>query len=175
MANCSYCESYILFGGKTDQTGRYCNQNCQQAGNLLALSQQIPAHDMAALVQQIHQGNCPRCGRQGPVDVHKAHKIWSALILTSWNSSPQLSCKSCATKRQIGAALFSGVFGWWGFPWGLFMTPVQVVRNLVEMTGGPQAGQPSPLLQKFVRLQAAASMVEHSRLQHGQANPVPSP
>ena len=165
MASCSYCDSFILFGGQTDQTGRYCNANCQQAGNLLAFSHRIPRHQIDQLIWQLHHGNCPRCGLPGPVDVHKAHKIWSALVLTSWNSSPALSCKSCATKRQLGALAFSGLFGWWGFPWGLIMTPVQVIRNFVEMFGGPQAGQPSPLLENFARIQAAVVAIQQDQQQ----------
>jgi hypothetical protein len=163
MASCSYCNSFILFGGQTDHTGRYCNANCQQAGNLLALSHQIPKHQIDQLLWELHHGNCPRCGSPGPVDMHKAHKVWSALVLTSWNSNPELSCRSCAIKRQIGAALFSGVLGWWGFPWGIIMTPVQVVRNIVEMTSGPQPGQPSELLEKYARLLAAANVVQQSQ------------
>jgi hypothetical protein len=135
MASCSYCDSFILFGGNTDHTGRYCNASCQQAGNELSFSHQIPRRQIDQRVWELHHGNCPRCGSPGPVDMHKAHKVWSALVLTSWNSSPALACRSCAVKRQVGAALFSGVFGWWGFPWGLIMTPVQVVRNIAEMPG----------------------------------------
>ncbi len=59
------------------------------------------------------------------------------MVLTSWSSKPKLSCKSCATKRQLGAMAFSSVAGWWGLPWGLVMTPVQIIRNIVEMAGGP--------------------------------------
>ena len=170
MANCSYCDSFILFGGQTDQTGRYCNTNCQQAGNLLALSQTVPPSQMASLIREVHEGNCPRCGGHGPVDMHKAHQVWSALILTSWSSNPELSCKRCATKRQLSAIAFSGVLGWWGFPWGIIMTPVQVIRNVTEMAGGPKADHPTPLLTKFVRLNVAARLVEHSR-----ARPAPPP
>lgn len=170
MANCSYCNSFILFGGQTDQTGRYCNGDCQQAGNLLALSQAIPPSQMATLIREVYEGSCPQCGGRGPVDMHKAHRVWSALILTSWSSNPELSCKSCATKRQLGAAAFSGVLGWWGFPWGIVMTPVQVVRNITEMAGGPKSGRPSDLLAKFVRLQVAARMVQAS-----QERPAPPP
>jgi hypothetical protein len=179
MANCSYCDSFILFGGKTDQTGRYCNANCQQAGNLLALSHRIPKDEMDRLVREFHEGNCPQCGRRGPVDMHKAHKVWSALVLTSWSSSPAPSCKSCATKRQLGSILFCGVLGWWGFPWGLVMTPVQIIRNIAEMAGGPQRGRPSALLEKFVRLNVAASVVQQSQAQRNataaQPPPMPAP
>lgn len=158
----------MLFGGRADQTGRYCSERCQQAGNLLAISQHIPPVQIQRMVLQIHQGNCPRCGGPGPVDAHKAHQVWSALIVTSWSSSPALSCKSCGVKRQIGATLFSGVFGWWGIPWGIVMTPVQVVRNIVEMAGGPQPNQPSELLEKIARLQAGANLIQQAE---GQPKP----
>ena len=163
MASCSYCDSFILFGGKTDQTGHYCSARCQQAGNLLALSHHVPQAQIAQIVAKIHQGNCPRCGGRGPVDAHNAHQVWSALLLTSWSSSPALSCKSCGVKRQIGATVFSGVLGWWGFPWGIIMTPVQVIRNIVEMIGGPQSNHPSALLEKIARLQAGADLVQQSQ------------
>lgn len=156
MANCSYCDSFILFGGKTDQTGRYCNARCQQAGNLLALSARVPEQEVDRLVQEVFHSSCPRCKGPGPVDVHKAHQVWSALVMTSWSSRPALSCKSCGTKRQIGAVAFSALFGWWGFPWGLVLTPVQIARNIGEMARGASAGNPSQLLQKFVRIQAGA-------------------
>lgn len=175
MASCSYCDSFILFGGKTDSTGYYCNARCQQAGNLLALSSRIPEHEIEKLVQEVHHANCPRCGSPGPVDVHKAHKVWSALVLTSWNSSPALCCKSCGTKRQAGAILFSGFFGWWGFPWGLVMTPTQIVRNVVEMFNGPVSGQPSDLLRKMVRLQAAAGVAQRSAAQSAFSTVTPPP
>jgi len=163
MANCAYCDTFILLGGKRDQTGRYCNERCQQAGNLLAVSGQIPQSEIDRQLQEIYHGNCPRCGSPGPVDVHKSHTVWSALVLTSWSSQPALSCKSCAKKRQLGAILFSSVFGWWGFPWGLGMTPLQIARNIGELAGGPQPGRPSPLLEKLVRMQAADRFVREPK------------
>ncbi len=178
MANCAYCDSFILLGGKTDQTGRYCNSRCQQAGNLLALSAQLKPAEIERRVQEVHHGNCPRCGNPGPVDVYKAHKVWSALYLTSWSSSPAVSCKSCATKRQLGAIAFSGLLGWWGLPWGLIMTPTQVVRNIVEMCSRPTEGRPSPLLERIVRLNAGVEVAQRyasGRSQRTVAVPPPIP
>lgn len=79
MANCAYSDSFILFGGAIDQTGRYCNERCQQAGHLLMISQQFPVEEVDRLTSEVHQGNCPRCQSQGPVDMHEEHRIWSAL------------------------------------------------------------------------------------------------
>jgi hypothetical protein len=180
MASCSYCDSFILLGGKTDQTGRYCNAKCQQAGNLLALSNQIQPQELDRMVDEVRHSNCPRCGGPGPVDVHKAHQVVSALILTTWSSSPQLSCKSCGTRRQLVAMLVSGLFGWWGIPWGLVMTPVQIARNIADMTGGPKSDAPSALLHKFVRLHAGARLAQASsarptRPAPGSSKPPPLP
>mgnify|MGYP003670819626 CR=1 FL=1 len=173
MANCSYCDSFILFGGQTDTSGRYCNADCQQAGNLLALSQQIPREQIDQIIRDVHQGSCPRCQGRGPVDVHKAHQVWSAVVLTSWASKPAMSCKSCAVKRQIGATLLSGIVGWWGLPWGLVMTPVQILRNVVGMFGGPAPSVPSPLLERIVRIQVAADA--WTAAHEAQQSPPPLP
>jgi hypothetical protein len=180
MANCAYCNSYILFGGPADETGRYCNEDCRGSGHLALISRQIPEETLQRLTDDIHQGSCPRCKGRGPVDVHKAHRVWSALLLTSWSSSPAVSCRSCATKRQLGALLFSGTLGWWGFPWGLVMTPFQIVRNIIEMCSGHSPYRPSPLLQKFVAMQAAAHLVDSGSMNRAAstvapANPPPLP
>jgi len=95
MAKCDYCGSTIIFGGKRDANGRFCNQKCQGRGGLLALSRQIPEGAVQEQVWKFHQGPCPKCNGAGPVDVHVTHKVWSALYLTSWSSTPQTSCRSC--------------------------------------------------------------------------------
>jgi hypothetical protein len=42
MAKCDYCSSTIIFGGKRDANGRFCNQKCRGRGALLAISSQLP-------------------------------------------------------------------------------------------------------------------------------------
>src|SRR5512140_3815075 len=125
MAKCDYCASTIIFGGKTDANGRFCNDKCRGRGALLAISRQLPATAIQEQVWKVHQGACPKCGGVGPVDVHVSHKVWSALVVTSWSSTPQISCRPCGQKSQLAGAGFSLFLGWWGFPWGLVMTPVQ--------------------------------------------------
>jgi hypothetical protein len=78
--------------------------------------------------------------------------VWSAVLLTRWGSTPVVSCRSCARKSQLTNIGFSLLFGWWGFPWGLCLTPVQIVRNAVGLVHGPDDAQPSPNLGKLVRL-----------------------
>lgn len=156
MPNCTYCNSFFLFGGAKDDTGRYCNDQCRTMGNLLDHSKNLPVTELENLIDDVHQGDCPRCHGPGPVDIHKAHKIWSIVFLTSWNSSPELSCKKCGVQRQVSAFFSSSVMGWWGIPWGIIFTPVQMIKNIVEMLGGPKKSTPSELLERFVRIQATA-------------------
>jgi len=51
------------------------------------------------------------------------------------------------------------VLGWWGFPWGLILTPIQVGRNLVGVARPPEASKPSPQLEKVLRIAMARQTV----------------
>ena len=157
MAKCDYCGSLILFGGARDGNLRFCNEKCQSAGGLLRLSSQIPEDVVQKQVWEVHQGICPACNGRGPVDVHTAHRVWSAILLTSWNSELKVSCRACGVKHQLTNMVICLVAGWWGFPWGLIVTPVQVIRNLVGVFRGPDPMKPSPQLERIVRMHIAQS------------------
>lgn len=178
MANCAYCGTGILFGGVSDGHTKFCNEDCHAAGYFVSLANQFPPEQLNEMVEATRMGNCPKCNRRdSPVDVYKAHQIWSILIMTSWSSKPELSCKSCATKRQLGAVLFCGTLGWWGFPWGIIGTPVQIIRNFSAMAAQPK--QSSPLLHNHVRVivgQRLAQDLQNQELrQQAQSTPPPPP
>jgi hypothetical protein len=164
VASCDSCGTVILFGGKRDGDLRFCNDRCQSEGFLVTVSAQLPEDVVRQQVMSVHQGQCPRCGGSGPVDVHTHYKVWSALITTSWSNVPQVSCRRCGWGGQLKALVFSLVAGWWGFPWGLLMTPVQMARNLAAMGRKSDPYQPSPELEKAVRLMLAQRAVEEAAL-----------
>jgi hypothetical protein len=157
MARCDYCNSMILFGGKKQGDLRFCDAKCEQRGVLALVASQLPADAVALHLGEVHRGNCPKCGGAGPVDVHTSYKVWSALVMTQWSSNPSVCCRSCGTKQRIGDTVYSALLGWWGFPWGLVMTPVQVGRNVVGFFRTPDPSGPSPALEKIVRLHLAAN------------------
>lgn len=157
MATCAYCNTTIFFGGVREGELRFCNQKCHQQGMFLAAAYSIPADVIQPRVIALHQGTCPQCRSMGPVDVHVSHSIWSALLLTSWKSQPRVSCRPCGQKAKIGAAVGSFFLGWWGFPWGILITPIQVTRNLVGLAKKP-TDKPSPELERIVRLTLAAEL-----------------
>jgi hypothetical protein len=163
MATCAYCETTILFGGERLGGARYCNETCLQNAALTQAASQLSPYDVHRNVKELHQGNCPRCQGPGPVDVHVSHHVWSALVVTRYSSSTIIGCKKCGNKARIFSSVLSLVFGWWGIPWGLIMTPVQIGRNVVGMLSVPDGKVPSPALQSAVRLQMAASTQGESR------------
>jgi hypothetical protein len=159
MAKCGYCNTSILFGGVKDQGVKYYNEDCHASGYFMALANQMSPEAIERFALDLKTGACPKCSKRGvSVDVYKAHRIWSAVILSSWGSYPELSCRSCATKRQVGSILFCGVFGWWGFPRGILGTPVQIFRNFGSMAAGPKSGKPSKLLLNHVKLMTGQNL-----------------
>jgi len=170
MANCAYCGTTIFLGGVTDGNERYCNQRCRQGGYVLKVSQQLPPHVLEQHVEEIYRGNCPKCNGPGPVDVYKIHQVWSALVLTRWTSRPQVSCRHCATKGQIGGVLFSLVLGWWGFPWGLILTPVQIGRNIAGLCKG-EPSQPTGELRKLAQVNLGLQAIQQQQVRSKQPPP----
>ena len=163
MAKCDYCGSTIIFGGKQNGNLRFCNDRCLQEGSLAAIAHQVPDNVVEQAVWSAHQGHCPKCNGSGPVDVHVSHRVWSALVITSWRSQPQVSCRRCGIKSQCGDAAFSLLLGWWGIPWGLVMTPVQIGRNIVAMSRPPDPTKPSAQLDRIIRLNIAANAATHDQ------------
>jgi DNA-directed RNA polymerase subunit RPC12/RpoP len=155
MARCTYCGSTVLFGGVKDEDARFCNAECQEGGRLMAAAADVPEGVLAARVAEVVEDDCPRCGGPGPVDVFTSHRVLSAIVFTSWKNVPEISCRGCATKRQLGGVLTSLLLGWWGFPWGLVMTPVQIVRNLAGLTRNADPEHPSKHLTEMVRIHLA--------------------
>ena len=162
MASCDTCGSSILFGGKSEGGYRFCNATCQQRGRVLIAANQVPEDVLNEHVHAVHQGACPKCQGPGPVDVHTSHSVYSLLFMTSWKSKPEISCRPCGVKSQALATLSSAALGWWGFPWGLIMTPVQLVKNIGGMLSKGNPDAPSAQLRQQVRLHLGARLMSSS-------------
>ena len=163
MAQCAYCGSTIAFGGKREGELRFCNANCLEKGRPLIIAQNIPDDLALTRAHEIHGSKCPRCGGHGPVDVHASHTIWSDVHHTSWRSTPNICCRRCGIKLQLSGVLTSFVLGWWGFPAGLFVTPIQIGRNILGLLRPPPTGQPSEALIHAAKLSIAHQFIGRQR------------
>jgi len=163
MTSCNVCGSMILFGGKKEGNYRFCNNTCLAKGKVFLVSDQI-SHDVVEKeTKALHKGSCPKCGNHGPVDVHLSYRVWSALLFTSWKTTVNICCKRCGVKAQALDLTLSSLFGWWGVPWGIFITPIQIVKNVIGMSKAKNPLAPSPALRNQVRLLIAANYLENEK------------
>lgn len=160
MAKCDHCGSMILWGGERAGDFRYCSDACREKGITQTVVQSLPEEVLEEALDSVHQGDCPKCGGPGPVDMHTSHRVWSIVFLTSWSSHPVLCCRRCAVKEKLFSTAFSGVLGWWGFPFGLIVTPIQIGRNLFGLAMGPHPDVPSAELRKLVQLNVGANVLQ---------------
>jgi hypothetical protein len=157
MGRCAYCNKFIL-GGKKQGALRFCNDQCHQEGFLVRVAEEAAPEVVAERIQEIRQQECPVCGGDGPVDISTSHTAWSLVILTSWNDHPRLSCTDCAKKAIWRGIAFTSVCGWWGFPFGVVVTPWQLMNNLKALKKLPHPGSPTDDLQQLVKLQIASEL-----------------
>jgi len=162
MAACGSCGTTILFGGTKHGGKTYCNATCRSRGLLLQMADQLPSEVVEETVESVFRGNCPSCKGPGPVDVHISYRVYSVILMTSWSSQPRICCRSCAVKNKLVSAVFSATLGWWGFPWGLLATPIQVGRNLAGLVPSQVRDRPSEALRNFIKINIASQLAKAS-------------
>lgn len=152
MHPCDFCKKTILFGGVQDGQFRFCGQDCAIQGKGLVDAFALPDALVDPILMTSHQAKCPRCNGPGPIDVHHYHSIWSIFILSRWVTKTRISCRPCGLKAQAFASVFSLIFGWWGFPWGIVITPLQIGKNLKLMLFPFSTLRPSKDFERVIRL-----------------------
>ncbi|MEM7811534.1 MAG: hypothetical protein AAF532_08675 [Planctomycetota bacterium] len=164
MKKCDYCGTLILFGGSRTGDLRFCGEDCHAAAANIAIAAKIPPDKLEAYIRKVWKAGCPRCGADKPIGVHKSHRVTSLLVVTSWSSRPQVSCRGCGVKNQLGALAWSLFAGWWGVPWGLVMTPVQIGRNVTGLVNPPDDSEPSEALRQMLKFELAERIAEKRAL-----------
>lgn len=163
---CTTCNKTILFGGMKNGERRYCNKRCFDADKLNEAARLIPGVHVMNLAKNLHAGRCPKCASSGNIDIHKSYSIYSVIIYTKYATHEHLLCKSCASRQQMTDLVGSALFGWWGFPFGLIVTPIQIVLNVAGLLRSPGAQGPSKALE-----QRARTMLAKQALKRGGVAP----
>lgn len=158
MPHCDYCSEHYRGWAIKDGDLNFCSGVCQDRGQQLKL---IPAAVIDRKVSEVRAGPCLNCGSRKPVDLYNSYFVWSIPIYARFSTRSQLTCRSCARKRQIGDALASTLLGWCG-P-GLFVLPFYIIRNLAAAAKSQDKGIPSDELKRRVRRQLLESAQETSQ------------
>jgi hypothetical protein len=165
MPVCSYCDASFWLGGVKDGWRHFCNEECHQKGILLHVAEQLPEDLVSDYVYLKRRGDCSHCGGPGPVDAHASYRVWSAFFVTEVSNRLLISCKKCARRTQLTSAVFSALLGWWGFPTGIIMTPVQIYRNVSALSRYSVHTDTSPQFVKLTKLELAHQLMAGGQFQ----------
>jgi hypothetical protein len=121
-------------------------------GSLDKVAQDTPEQDIAQHALRIKHGNCPLCHRSGSgVEVRESYWVWSALVITRWQTRRAVCCRACGVHENWNALGFSLGLGWWGIPAGILLTPCQITRNLLAIARRREKPEPSKALLRIAK------------------------
>ena len=152
MASCTSCNSFILFGGEKVDSFRFCNKKCLEDGKVYVEASKVSDQDVDELANEIHSGACPICHNRKGVEVRKSYDIASFVFYSRYQTLKHICCRTCGLKKQSLSFIGSLFLGWWGIPWGILITPVQLVSNIVAMLFPPKTDKPSKDLKESARM-----------------------
>ena len=92
-----------------------------------AVYEEAAAHQDDEPLEPIHCSSCRRPTAQPRNVVFRS--VVSVLITTVTTPIQGIFCSDCARKAGLRASIISGIFGWWGVPWGPINTIKEIVRN----------------------------------------------
>ncbi|MDR2169376.1 MAG: hypothetical protein LBP59_04470 [Planctomycetaceae bacterium] len=161
MEICPNCGAFVEDDnqGIRFQNSTYCSVKCLKEripDAEVILENQDPIEKQAT---QIHEGQCPICGRLGSVDIYSSYRVMSFLFVTTFQTIPELSCWRCAVKAKIKNGLITLFIGWWGTA-GIILTPIYLLRNLFGCII-PATRKPSKKLKEFVKNQIEINKINN--------------
>lgn len=163
MAKCASCGKALVIAGVREGELKFCNKPCRDRKVLQEVILRIPHDLLMERVHVTHHGVCPKCDGIGLNEVFTSHHVWSIGFVTWHKSKPQISCRRCGVKAMLSAAATSSIFGWWGFPLGIIMTPIQLTRNFIGLFTAPNPKQPSRQLVSMIQTEMAEEFLEAKR------------
>lgn len=92
-----------------------------------AVYEEAAAHQENEPLEPIHCSSCGKPTAQPRNVIFRS--VVSVLITTITTPVQGIFCSVCARKAGLRASIISGLFGWWGVPWGPILTVKEIVRN----------------------------------------------
>ncbi|HTV35554.1 MAG TPA: hypothetical protein VMF12_03910 [Xanthobacteraceae bacterium] len=167
MAVCDYCSKRFGLFGVHENGYSFCSAACRdRTRQLLQSLDAVAPQEIQSYVDHARAGPCKGCGGSGPVDLYQSYRVYSFVVLTRWSTQNHFVCRSCAPKEQIKSLALSALFGWWGIPFGLIFTPVQIVRNIAALAG-KAGGHASQRLQNILKLNLARQIAARAATMAG--------
>ncbi|KKQ83434.1 MAG: hypothetical protein UT04_C0032G0013 [Candidatus Daviesbacteria bacterium GW2011_GWF2_38_7] len=98
-----------------------------------AQTKEITEIELNELKTKIKNLPCPDCGSKGsPLIGSLIRTVKSFFVITISKKTSIITCKSCADKRMKNALISTFLLGWWGFPFGIFKTPIAIIASMMD-------------------------------------------
>ncbi|MGB6534511.1 MAG: hypothetical protein WBF58_00945 [Xanthobacteraceae bacterium] len=156
MAICNFCNKNFRLFGLYQNGYSFCSAKCRDnARAMLKKLDALPPQEIDGYIERVRAQPCPKCGGPGPLDLYRSYRVYSVIVFTSWSTHSHFTCRACARKEQLKSLGFSALLGWWGIPFGLIATPIQIARDIGALAGWPDPARASPRLQSLLKLNLA--------------------
>ncbi|MGH1336860.1 MAG: hypothetical protein ACRBFS_12110 [Aureispira sp.] len=114
-----------------------------------AQKKEFTTEDVSELRDKIKGLTCPSCGKSDQELVGGIiRKVRSYLIITQQEARPMIACRDCVEAKRKDELIKNSLFGWWGFPWGLYQTPLAIINHFRD--AGKQEEISEAILVEFV-------------------------
>jgi hypothetical protein len=160
MANCDYCGTFYRGGGLKHGRYQFCNGVCRDHGRVLKVLDYVPPAEIDERIATVRNQLCPLCEGSGPLNIYPSYTVYSVIFFTSWKTQTHFCCRACSRKQQISALVTSLLAGWWGVPFGVLLTPIQIVRNVAALIS--QSDEPTKDLARIVKRDLAEHLASSS-------------
>lgn len=166
---CDYCGNSAKYMPIFDAGQRFCSKKCLHAARVSESAVDLSKVEIEQEASKIRSGACPECNqKKSPVEMRFYHMVISYIVLTRYTRKSRLCCARCGRKRNREAMLATALLGWWGFPWGVFMTPTYLIANLGEMFEKRKSDDPSEDLIREAKYRLAELALKNKVVRIGE-------
>lgn len=152
---CDFCGKGLFPGAFRAEGQKFCNIDCFHTSRLHQAATDINDRETQEHALYLKSGSCPKCLKPGgSPDIYRAHFVASMVIAITTSTESSFTCRSCANRKNLWAALSCLGLGWWSAP-GLFSTPFRVMWNMWEILSRKESNEPSNELVDWARLSLA--------------------
>ncbi len=131
-------------------------------------TKEISADELLAYCELLRRRSCPVCNStSAKLNATMTATTVSYIIMTSYEEKLAIACPDCLDKANKDAMIKTALFGWWGFPSGIYRTIKALMLNK-KMKNLTHLAEPNDYFKGFVLGQVGtieANKTNNERLQ----------
>jgi hypothetical protein len=116
-------------------------------------TKEISEDELLAYCELLRRQSCPVCNSTSTkLNATMTATVVSYIIMTSSEEQLVIACPDCLDKANKDAMVKTALFGWWGFPSGIYRTIKALLQNK-KISNQTRLAEPNEYLKSFVLAQ----------------------